>query len=50
MPGLQELIGILIVVAVIWVLLRLARVAVRLFLFIVAIVLVVGALYMVFVR
>ena len=50
MPGLQELIGILIVVAVIWVLLRLACVAVRLFLFIVAIVLVVGALYMVFVR
>jgi len=50
MPGLQELIGILIVVAVIWFSLKLARVAVRLILFIVAIVLVVGALYLVFVR
>ena len=50
MPGPQELIGILIVVAAIWFVLKLARVAVRLILFIVALVLVVGALYVVFVR
>ena len=50
MPGLQELIGVLVVIAVIWFVLKLARVAVRLILFIVALVLVVGALYMVFVR
>ena len=50
MPGLQELIGVLIVIGVIWFVLSLARVAVRLILFIVALVLVVGALYFVFVR
>jgi hypothetical protein len=50
MPGPHELIGILIVVAVLWFVLKLARVAVRLILFIVAIVLVAGALYLVFVR
>jgi hypothetical protein len=50
MPGLQELIGVLIVIAVIWFVLKLARVAVRLILFIVALVLVVGALFFFFVR
>ena len=50
MPGLQELIGVLILIAVIWFVLTLARVAVRLILFIVALLLLVGALYFVFVR
>ena len=50
MPGLQELIGVLIVIAVIWFVLKLARVAVRLILFIIALVMVLGALFFVFVR
>ena len=50
MPGLQELIGVLIVIAVVWFVLKLARVAVRLILFIIALVLLVGALFFVFVR
>jgi hypothetical protein len=50
MPSLQELIGVLVVIGVIWFVFKLARVAVRLILFIVALVLVVGALFMVFVR
>ena len=50
MPGLQELIGVVIVIAVVWFVLKLARVAVRLILFIIALVLLVGALFFVFVR
>jgi hypothetical protein len=50
MPGPQELIGVLIVIAVIWFVLQLARVAVRLILFVGALLLVVGALYFVVVR
>ena len=49
MPGPQELIGVPIVIAI-WFLLLLARVAVRLILFVVALLLMVGALYFVFVR
>ena len=50
MPGLQELIGVLIVIAVIWFVLKLARVAVRLILFIIGLVIVLGVLFFVFVR
>ncbi len=50
MPGLQELLGILIVVLVIWVLLKMARVAIRLILYMIVLGLFVGAFYFVFVR
>jgi hypothetical protein len=50
MPSPQELIGILVVILVIWVFLKMAKVAIRLILFIIGLVLVVGALYYVFVR
>jgi len=45
MPGLHELLGILIVVLVIWFVLKLARVAIRLILFIIGLVLLAGFLY-----
>jgi len=50
MPSLQELLGILIVVFVIWVLLKMARLAIRLFFFLISLGLIIGALYFVFVR
>ncbi|HEV7920798.1 MAG TPA: hypothetical protein VGR02_08425 [Thermoanaerobaculia bacterium] len=50
MPGIQELLGVLIVIFVIWFVLKMARVAIRLILFVIALVLLVGALYFVFVR
>jgi hypothetical protein len=50
MPGLHELLGILIVVLVLWFALKLARVAIRLILFIIGLVLVVGFLYVFFMR
>ncbi len=50
MPGLQELLGILIVVFIIWVLLKMARVAIRLILYMIVLALFVGAFYFVFVR
>lgn len=50
MPSLQELLGILIVVFVIWLLLKMARVALRLIFFLIALTLIVGLLYFVFVR
>jgi hypothetical protein len=50
MPGLNELLGILIVVLVLWFVLKLARVAIRLILFIIGLVLVAGFLYVFFMR
>ena len=50
MPSLQELFGILIVVLVLWVLLKIAQVAIRLILYAVALLLILGGLYYVFVR
>jgi len=50
MPSLQELLGILILVAVIWVLLKMARLALRLFFFLFTLGLVIGLLYFVLVR
>ena len=45
MPSLQELIGILVVILVIWVFLKMAQVAIRLILFVIALLLVVGNLF-----
>ena len=50
MPSLQELIGILVVILVIWVLLKMAQIAIRLILFVIAMLLIVGGLYFLFVR
>ena len=50
MPSLQELIGILVVILVIWVFLKMAQIAIRLILFAVAMILIVGAIYFVFMR
>jgi hypothetical protein len=47
---MNELIGILIAIIVIWVVLKLAKVAIRLILFVIAILLIAGALYYVFMR
>ncbi len=46
--SVHELIGILVAIFVIWVILKLAKVAVRLILFIIGLVLIVWALYHVF--
>ena len=50
MPSASEIIGVLIVILVIWVVLKLARVAIRLILFIIGIMLLIGALYYLFMR
>ena len=50
MPTLNEIIGAIIVVLVIWFVLKLARVAIRIILFIIGIVLLVGAVYFLLVR
>ena len=50
MPSASELLGVLIVIVVIWFVLKLARVAIRLILFIIGIVLLIGVLYIFFVR
>ena len=50
MPSLQELFGILIVIFVIWVILKVAKVTIRPTLFVIGLLLVIAALYYVFVR
>ena len=47
---MNELLGILIAIIVIWVILKLAKVAIRLILFVIAVLLIAGALYYVFMR
>jgi hypothetical protein len=50
MPSINELLGILIAIIVIWVILKLAKVAIRLIFFVIAVLLIAGALYYVFMR
>jgi hypothetical protein len=50
MPSLQELLGILILVIVIWFVLKMARVAIRLMVFLIGLAVLLGVLYFVFVR
>jgi len=50
MPGINELLGILIAIIVIWVVLKLAKVAIRLILFVIGVLLIAGVLYYVFMR
>jgi hypothetical protein len=47
---MNELLGILIAIIVIWIVLKLANVAIRLILFVIAVLLIAGALYYVFMR
>ena len=47
---MNELVGILVAIIVIWVILKLAKVAIRLILFVIAILLIAAALYYVFMR
>ena len=47
---MNELLGILIAIIVIWVILKLAKVAIRLILFVIAALLIAAALYYVFMR
>ena len=47
---MNELLGILIAIIVIWVILKLAKVAIRLILFVIAVLLIAAALYYVFMR
>jgi hypothetical protein len=50
MPGAYELLGLVLVVFIIWVGLKMARVAIKLLLFVAMLGVVVGALYWVFMR
>lgn len=50
MPSVNELLGILIAIIVIWIILKLAKVAIRMILFLIAVLLIAGALYYVFMR
>lgn len=50
MPSASEIVGVLIVIFLIWFVLKLARVAILLILFIIGMVLLIGALYFLFVR
>jgi hypothetical protein len=50
MPSINELLGILIAIIVIWVILKLAKVAIRLIFFVIAVLLIAGAIYYVFMR
>jgi hypothetical protein len=50
MPSFQELLGILIVVLVIWFVLKMARVAIRMMVFLIGLAVLFGVLYFVFVR
>jgi len=47
---MNELLGILIAIIMIWVVLKLAKVAIRIILFVIAVLLIAGALYYVFMR
>ncbi len=50
MPSLGELVGILAVLFFIWLVLKLAKVAIRVIFFVIVIVLIIGALYWLFMR
>ncbi len=50
MPSVNEPLGLLVVIFIIWVVLKLARVAIKLILFIIAIVIIAGAVLWIFMR
>jgi hypothetical protein len=50
MPNFQELLGFLVVVIVLWLVLKMMRVAIRLIFFVIALALIAGGIYFVFMR
>jgi len=50
MPAMNELLGLLIAIFVIWFVLKLAKVAIRLILFVIGVLVIAGVLYYVFMR
>ena len=50
MLGLEELLGILVVIVAIWLIVKMARVALRLISFLAGLILILGVLYFIFVR
>ena len=50
MPSPQELLGLLIVIAVIWLVLKVARAAIKLILFVISLIVIGGALWWIFMR
>jgi hypothetical protein len=50
MPTAQELLGILIVIAVIWIVLKMMKVAIRLILFVIGLLVAAGLVYFLFMR
>lgn len=50
MPSVNELLGLLVAIFIVWVLLKLARMAIKLILFIIAIVIIAGAVLWIFMR
>lgn len=50
MPTFQELLGFLVVIIVIWLILKMARVAIRLIIFVIALLFLAGGIYYIFMR
>ena len=50
MPGLEELAGIFVVIFLLWLVLKMARVAIRLIIFLTGLAIAIGVLYFVLVR
>jgi hypothetical protein len=50
MPSASEILGLLVVIFIIWVVLKVARVAIRLIFFAVTLVVILGVIYWVFMR
>ena len=50
MPGSFDLVGLLVVIAILWIVLKVAKVAIRLMLFIMTLVLIAAAVYWLFLR
>ncbi len=50
MPGINELLGLLIIIFVVWVFLKMVRVAIRVIFFVITIIVILGAVYWLFSR
>jgi len=50
MPGTQELVGLLVVILIVWFVLKLVKVAIRLILLFIAVVVIIGASFWLFAR
>ncbi len=50
MPGINELLGLLIIIFVVWIFLKMVRVAIRVIFFVITIIVILGAVYWLFSR